>query len=75
MSHDAADQGCRSRFKKTRLKTRFRLPKVHILGFLGSFLNHILKVQKLELNNLNHIELNHTLMTYPSIDLSLKYGV
>jgi len=37
------------------------------LGFLFlkivSFLNHILKVQKLELNNLNYIEFNHTLMT------------
>ena len=29
----------------------------------NSFLNHILKVQKLELNNLNHIEFNHTLVT------------
>jgi len=45
--------------------------KFQILGFLGflflkninSFLNHILKVQKFEHNNLNHIKFNHTLMT------------
>ena len=39
-----------------------------VLGFFvsknsNSFLNHLLKVQKLELNNFNHIEFNHTLMT------------
>ena len=56
-------------FKKPRFfrffKKTLKNPKVQILGFLGffvsknsnSFLNHILKVQKLELNNLNHIKL------------------
>jgi len=36
----------------------------------------MLKVRKLELNNLNHIEFNHTFNdVVPSIGLSLRYGV
>jgi len=42
----------------------------------NSFLNHILKVQKLELNSLNHIECNQSFNdVVPSIDLSLRYSV
>ena len=45
----------------------------------NSFINYILKIQKLELNNLNQpIEFNQSFNdvdVVPSIDLSLRYGV
>ena len=65
---------CKKIADRAVVEVAFKKPtKVQILVFLvffvsknsNSFLNHILKVQKLELNNLNHIEFNHTLMTFP----------
>ena len=52
-------------FKKPKKpkSLNFRFFRFFVSKNSNSFLSHILKVKKLELNNLNHIEFNHTLMT------------
>ena len=56
--------------KKTK-SPNFRFFRFFVSKNSNSFLNQILKVQKLELNNLNHIEFNHTLMTLFSQSICL----